>query len=264
MQAVFRIDPHAAHRARLRPHSGPADRALQRRPGGSGPRKEVFPTPERQLSVRSHVEKNRRIVSGVQIGQQEAGRDIAAQIVGHRRHTENIAVKRQSQLTCGMHARIEKDWRIGALEDLPRFAAEQQMHHRRVSRSAQRRDLLRPYSRLLTALRDQAADALQHQLLQMPQMLRLVLRVENAVKDIVSDGALPVEAARARKHRAVRQMQQLHFQRCRPDIERQRKKALRRIARLHTHQLPARVRRAERHGHAASAVPDRRIEHLKG
>ena len=165
MQAVFRIDPHAAHRARLRPHSGPADRALQRRPGGSGPRKQVFPAPERQLSVRSDVEENRGAVSGVQICQQEAGRDIAAQIVGHRRHTENIAVKRQSQLTCGMHARIEKDRRIGALEDLPRFAAEQQMHHRRVSRSAQRRDLLRLYSRLLTALRDQAADALQHQLL---------------------------------------------------------------------------------------------------
>ena len=93
-------------------------------------------------------------------------------------------------------------------------------------------------------------------------MRRVVLDIENAVEDVVSECALPVEAARAGQSFAVRQVQQLHLQRCRPNVERQREKTRGRVSGLDAHYCPAVLCGAERRSHAVVIRTQSRIERL--
>ena len=191
-EPVVGADLDAADRARLGAHTGSADRALKRRPGGSRSHEQKFPAAEHQLAVCADIEKQRQILPRVEIRHQKTARDIAAQIICDRRHTENIPRDGKSKLGRAQHAGVKKYRRIGTLEHLPRVAAEEKVQHRRIAADRHGRDSLRRNTSLRAAALDHLPHVVKRQRLKRVQIVRVLLHGQNAVEDVRAELRLAV------------------------------------------------------------------------
>ena len=187
------------------------------------------------------------LVHRIQVCQQQARRNVAAQVVGHRRKAEHIAAQVQSHLPGAENARIKENRGIGILKHQPGITAQEKVDHGGVAPNDQGRHRLPAHA--CAELIGEPFDIPQDQRPELTEIFPVLFHRQDPVQDIQAEGHLTVDTAGIAQDLAGDHIHQFHFQGGAANVQSQAVKRPGGIPRLHPDDLPALLggRQGDRH-----------------